>query len=211
MEANSAIRLPKAGNPIRFSRMSDEPCKMELAAWLKQVGVKRDKSAFTDLFRYFAPRIYHISLSKLGSDNLANDVVQETMTNIWRKAHLFDTEKGQATTWVYTIMRNVTFDMLRRISANKEDSLSDDLWGHIDGQIDDPSLEPYRDHLADRELQAGIDTLPDDQRQVVESMFYQDLSQSQIAEKLGIPLGTVKSRLRLAMTKLKQHIGEKHD
>ena len=133
------------------------------------------------------------------------------MTNIWRKAHLFDADKGQATTWVYTIMRNVSFDMLRRISANKEDSLSEDLWGHIDNQMDDPSLEPYRDHLEERELLEGIDNLPDDQKQVVESMFYQDLSQSQIAEKLGIPLGTVKSRLRLAMTKLKQHIGEKHD
>lgn len=211
MNANSAIRLPNAGNAIRFNRMSDEPCKTELASWLELVGVERDKSAFSDLFRYFAPRIYHISLSKLGSENLANDVVQETMTNIWRKAHLFDAAKGQATTWVYTIMRNVSFDMLRKISANKEDNLSDDLWGHVDGQIDDPSLEPFRDHLADRELQAGINNLPDDQKQVVESMFYQDLSQSQIAEKLGIPLGTVKSRLRLAMSKLKQHMGEKHD
>lgn len=211
MNANRAIRLPKANNVTRFNRMSDEPCKMELASWLKMVGIDRNKSAFTDLFRYFAPRIYHISLSKFGSENLANDVVQETMTNIWRKAHLFDAAKGQATTWVYTIMRNVSFDMLRRISASKEDNLSDDLWGHIDSQIDDPTLEPYRDHLADRELQQGIDNLPDDQKQVVESMFYQDLSQSQIAEKLGIPLGTVKSRLRLAMSKLKQHIGEKHD
>ncbi len=211
MDSNRAIRLPKANNAIRFNRMSDEPCKMELASWLQMVGNERDKSAFTDLFRYFAPRIYHISLSKLGSENLANDVVQDTMTNIWRKAHLFDADKGQATTWVYTIMRNVSFDMLRRISANKEDSLSEDLWGHIDNQMDDPSLEPYRDHLEERELLEGIDNLPDDQKQVVESMFYQDLSQSQIAEKLGIPLGTVKSRLRLAMTKLKQHIGEKHD
>ena len=211
MDSNRAIRLPKANNAIRFNRMSDEPCKMKLASWLQMVGNERDKSAFTDLFKYFAPRIYHISLSKLGSENLANDVVQDTMTNIWRKAHLFDADKGQATTWVYTIMRNVSFDMLRRISANKEDSLSEDLWGHIDNQMDDSSLEPYRDHLEERELLEGIDNLPDDQKQVVESMFYQDLSQSQIAEKLGIPLGTVKSRLRLAMTKLKQHIGEKHD
>lgn len=211
MHAERAIRLPKAGHPIKFNRMSDDPCKTELASWLELVGIERDKSAFTDLFRYFAPRIYHISLSKFGSETLANDVVQETMTNIWRKAHLFDSAKGQATTWVYTIMRNVSFDMLRRISANKEDNLSGDLWGHIDNAEEDSSLEPFRDHLADRELQNGIDNLPDDQKQVVESMFYQDLSQSQIAEKLGIPLGTVKSRLRLAMTKLKHHIGEKHD
>ena len=88
MDSNRAIRLPKANNAIRFNRMSDEPCKMELASWLQMVGNERDKSAFTDLFRYFAPRIYHISLSKLGSENLANDVVQDTMTNIWRKAHL---------------------------------------------------------------------------------------------------------------------------
>ena len=83
---------------------------------------QRDKQAFTHLFHFFSPKIQRIAKVKVNTDAQANEVVQETMGNVWRKAHLFDGNKGAVTTWVYTIMRNVTFDMLRKVRSNREDT-----------------------------------------------------------------------------------------
>lgn len=93
----------------------------ELCMWLKAVATQRDKLAFTHLFKFFSPKIERIARGKFPNEAQASEVVQETMSNVWRKAHLFDETKGAPTTWVYTVMRNVTFDMLRKVQANRED------------------------------------------------------------------------------------------
>lgn len=180
-----------------------------LAGWLQAVAIKRDKQAFTELFRFFSPKIQRIASSKYGNDALAAEVVQETMTNVWRKAHLFDVDKGSPTTWVYTVMRNVSFDLLRKIKTKKEDNLSDDFWPLIEHQ--DDGIEPFSDHLANKEVLACINKLPEDQKNVVKGFYFMEMSQEQLAQHLDIPLGTVKSRLRLALAKLKQHIGGEHE
>lgn len=192
------------------------PCNMpdaidhaQLSQWLKAVASTRDKQAFTGLFKFFAPKIQRIARSKFPNETQANEVVQETMSNVWRKAHLYDEKKGASTTWVYTVMRNVTFDLLRKIKGNKEDNLSDDIWPIIES-IQTES-EAFDDHLESKELLNGIEKLPDNQQQVVRGFYLMEMSQEQLARHLNLPLGTIKSRLRLALAKLKVQLGEHHD
>lgn len=189
--------------------MSDTIDHSELCQWLKAVSTKRDKHAFTQLFKFFAPKIQRIARSKFPNDAQASEVVQETMTNVWRKAHLFDDTKGAATTWVYTVMRNVSFDMLRKIKGNKEDNLSEDIWPLAEAMISDD--ESFNDHLADSQLLSEIESLPEAQQEVIKGFYFMELSQEQLAVHLNLPLGTIKSRLRLALAKLKAQLGENHD
>jgi RNA polymerase sigma factor (sigma-70 family) len=180
-----------------------------LSQWLNQIAVQRDKQAFTALFGFFAPKILNISQRKFPNPDQANEVLQETMSNVWRKAHYFDADKGQATTWVYTIMRNVTFDMLRKIKSNKEDNLSDDIWPLVDESA--AITDVFDDHLAKSHILASLECLPPNQQSVVKGYYFQEMSQEQLAQHLDLPLGTVKSRLRLALSKLKIQLGEHHD
>ena len=127
--------LPSKVTNAKPSIMSDKINHPQLCQWLNAVAKSRNKQAFTQLFHFFAPKIQRISRSKFPNEAQASEVVQETMSNVWRKAHLFDEEKGAATTWVYTVMRNVTFDMLRKVKGSKEDNLSEDIWPIADSMI----------------------------------------------------------------------------
>jgi RNA polymerase sigma-70 factor (ECF subfamily) len=181
----------------------------QLCQWLKLIAVNRDKQAFTAVFKCFAPKIKRIAQRKFNNEAQAAEVVQDTMSNVWRKSHLFDDSKGAATTWVYTIMRNVTFDMLRKVKANKEDNLSDDIWPLAESM--NTEEETFTDHIQNRNLKGVIETLPENQQQVVKGFYFLEMSQEQLAEHLNLPLGTVKSRLRLALGKLKIKLGDHHD
>lgn len=200
--------LSKVTN-VKSSNMSDKINHPQLCQWLDDVSKERDKQAFTDLFQFFAPKIQRIARGKFPNEAQACEVVQETMSNVWRKAHLFDKSKGAATTWVYTVMRNVTFDMLRKIKGNKEDNLSDDIWPLAESLIS--ADESFDDHLENKELLSVIDKLPEAQQQVVKGFYFMEMSQEQLADHLNLPLGTIKSRLRLALAKLKVQLGENHD
>lgn len=190
-------------------KMSDKINHPQLCQWLSSVAISRDKRAFTHLFEFFAPKIKRIAQSKFPNEAQANEVVQETLSNVWRKAHLFDESKGAATTWVYTVMRNVTFDMLRKIKSNKEDNLSDDIWSIAESvNVEETAFD---DHLENKQLLTSIERLPSAQQEVVKGYYLMELSQEQLAVHLNLPLGTIKSRLRLALAKLKTQIGEQHD
>ncbi|MGY3572451.1 sigma-70 family RNA polymerase sigma factor [Vibrio paucivorans] len=191
----------------------DPQITQQLEEWMELVATRRDKHAFTSLFQFFAPKIKRFGFNKLGSEFAANELIQETMTSVWKKAHLFDSSKGAATTWVYTVMRNACFDMLRKIQAKPEQNLADDLWP-IDSVSDEATNDDnaFKDHLMSKEMLRYVDGLPPAQKTVVKGVYYQELSQEQLAQQLGVPLGTVKSRLRLALAKLKQQMGEQfHD
>lgn len=190
---------------IRNSSMNSDE-QQQLKNWLYSIAIDRDKNAFTALFSWFAPKIIRFGIQKLNTETAANELLQETMTKIWRKAHLFDGNKGQATTWVYSIMRNLSFDMLRKVQSNREDTLSEDIWPLAETQLVEDN--PFDDHLMSSKLLQHINILPEAQKQIVNGIYFDDMSQEQLANQLGIPLGTVKSRLRLALVKLKQHIGE---
>ncbi|AIY64422.1 RNA polymerase sigma factor [Pseudoalteromonas piratica] len=180
-----------------------------LSSWLIDIADKRDKRAFANLFKWFSPKIMGFGRKQFNNPAMASELLQETMTNVWRKAHLYNSEKGAATTWVYTVMRNISFDMLRKIQANHEDTLSDDIWPLAEAQNSDEHV--FADHLMDKQIARYLNRLPDNQKQIVQGVYFQDLSQEQLAKNLNIPLGTVKSRLRLALTKLRQHIGADND
>jgi RNA polymerase sigma factor (sigma-70 family) len=184
---------------------SDVPT-VELTQWLILIGNERDKSAFSQVFRWFAPKIIRYGIKHLNSDAAANELLQETMSNVWRKAHYYDVDKGAPTTWIYTIMRNASFDMLRKIRSRREELLSDDIWPLVEANaVEEVELD---DHLMHRKINAHLLNLPNAQQQVIKGVYFDQLSHEALSKQLGIPIGTVKSRLRLALNKLKLHIGD---
>lgn len=176
-----------------------EPSMTEL---LLIVGRERDIDAFEALFRHFAPRIK--AFMRQGAGGLsAEELMQETMVAVWNKAVLYDASKGAASTWIYTIARNLRIDAFRR--ARLADLDPQDPVFVVDGSpLADSAIESEQQASA---VRAALKTLPADQRQVLELSFFEDKSQSAIAACLNLPLGTVKSRMRLAFAKLRTAIG----
>lgn len=178
------------------------PQPPELNALLVRVAQTRDRAAFAALFSHFAPRVKAYLLRLGAPPALAEDLAQEALLSLWRKAHLFDPAKASAATWLFTIARNLRIDAIRREKRPElepEDFLPDTQRGA------DDVMAIAHDEIR---LRAALKDLPPDQVQVIELSFFADKPHSQIAGELGIPLGTVKSRLRLAMARLKRALGE---
>jgi RNA polymerase sigma-70 factor (ECF subfamily) len=187
---------------------SNEPNPMadELASLMMQVANDRCKASFAKLFSHFGPKINSFGVQRLSQQGLAMDLVQETMTRVWTKAHLYNADKAAVSTWVFTIMRNQCFDMLRKVQHNREDSFGDDIWPLFES---DEAENNDDDFLLSATLLLHVEELPPLQRQVVQGIYMQELTQQELADKLNIPIGTVKSRLRLGLEKLKSFM-EKH-
>lgn len=212
MQQITSASAPDKGS-VKINSHLETQVPAELSSWLTLVAQTRDKQAFTELFHFFAPKIKLFGIKQLGNEAQASELVQETMSNVWRKAHLYDGDKGAATTWVYTVMRNAAFDMLRRVKAKAEVNLGDDIWPleQAQSQVEEEVAE-FSDHLMEKQMLAYVDSLPEAQRAVVKGVYYQELSQEQLAQQFGVPIGTIKSRLRLALAKLKQQMGDQqHD
>ena len=174
-----------------------------LNALLIRVGTARDRAAFEMLFRHFAPRIKAYLLRLGAGAAAAEDLAQEAMLAIWRKAAMFDPAKASAATWIFTIARNLRIDALRRERRPEFDP-------------NDPAFVPEAEPAADTgmvradedaRLREAITLLSPEQAKVVELSFFADKPHSIIAQELGLPLGTVKSRLRLAMTHIRTALG----
>ncbi|WP_295799175.1 sigma-70 family RNA polymerase sigma factor [uncultured Microbulbifer sp.] len=168
------------------------------------VGSKRDRAAFERLFHHFAPLIkgFHYSRSHQAmSPEAADELVQEVMFRVWRKAPSFDARKASASTWIYTIMRNCRIDYLRRNSRHltESDIEVDDIWDET------PDSQPFavlQQRRNERDIAEGLRNLPAEQSHVLEKAYMEGKSHSEISQELGLPLGTVKSRVRLALKKL---------
>ncbi|HEY2069965.1 MAG TPA: sigma-70 family RNA polymerase sigma factor [Rhizomicrobium sp.] len=183
------------------SRMkeSETPGPAKLNALVQAVANGRDRCAFEALFVHFAPRI-KAYLLKLGANAaLADDLAQEALLTLWRKAALFDPAKASAATWLFTIARNLRIDAIRRERRPDFDP-------------EDPAFVPDAEPAADAvlmleddevKLRVAMKDLSPEQAQVVQMSFFADKPHSQIAQELGLPLGTVKSRLRLAMARIR--------
>lgn len=166
---------------------------------LGRVASARDKEAFAELFAHFAPRIKSMMLRAGASAAQAEDLAQEAMLTMWRKAALYSPEKGAVSTWMFTIARNLRIDRLRLQSSQPHQDVDDlELVGEERGG-EEVTLEA---EIVSR-VSAAIATLPVDQRAVIELSYVEDIAHSEISERLGIPVGTVKSRLRLAYEKLR--------
>jgi RNA polymerase sigma factor (sigma-70 family) len=169
---------------------------------LTAVGTDRDGAAFTVLFDHFGPRV-HAQMVRLGLAPItAADVTQDVMETIWRKAHLFDRRKSPAATWVFHIARNRRIDVRRRsreLSAPAEDFFAiPDTAAASDERIDAAQRGRY--------VRAALGGLPREQFTLVKLAFFDGLSHADIAERLKLPLGTVKSRLRLAFARLRRFL-----
>jgi RNA polymerase sigma-70 factor (ECF subfamily) len=171
---------------------------------LEAIAISRDKAAFADLFSHFAPRLKSYLL-RLGTDApMAEEVAQEAMVMIWRKAESFDRSQASAATWIFTIARNKRIDRLRRERRPELDP-------------DDPALIPNAPEAADKTIEAqqaetslrlAIEKLPKDQSDLIRAAYFEDKTHREIADERGIPLGTVKSRIRLALARLRQEIDD---
>ncbi|MBI3675442.1 MAG: sigma-70 family RNA polymerase sigma factor [Proteobacteria bacterium] len=171
---------------------------------LVAVGRLRDRDAFQTLFQHFAPRIKGYLLRLGAGASLADDLAQEAMLTMWRKAALFDPAKASAATWIFTVARNLRIDAIRRERRPEIDP-------------EDPALVPDAEPAADAQMaQAGdesrlreaLKVLSLEQVQVIEMSFFADKPHSAIAKELGLPLGTVKSRMRLAMARIRTKLGD---
>ena len=158
---------------------------------------RQDKEAFAALFGHFAPRVKSFLMISGATHDLAEECAQDVMATLWRKAHLFDPAKASVSTWIFTIARNRRIDFLRKQRRPEPEDLS---WG--------PQSEPEQAEVValnqeTEQLGRAMAQLPANQRELIESAYFGDLSHSEIAGKTGLPLGTIKSRIRLALERLR--------
>lgn len=190
-----------SGTQLVNSGRQSAGIKVEWVDHVVRIRDHQDQSAFAELFRHFAPRIKAF-LMKSGSDAaLAEECAQDVMATLWRKAHLFDPARASVATWIFTIARNRRIDALRKQRRPEPEDLT---WG--------PEAEPDQEDILTmqqetRQLRQAIQNLPDAQRDLVERAYFGDLSHSEIAKATGLPLGTIKSRIRLALDRLRHSMG----
>lgn len=190
-----------AGAVTRSAVMKDSGGKRML--WvdhMTRIRDHRDQTAFADLFDHFGPRVKGF-LMKSGADaSLAEECTQEVLATCWHKAHMFDPARASVATWIFTIARNRKIDALRKQRRPEPEDLA---WG--------PEEEPEQaDVLAlqqeSEQLGHAIAELPEAQRDLIQKAYFGDLSHSEIAVQTGLPLGTIKSRIRLALDRLRREM-----
>lgn len=179
---------------------------------LEKVGRDRDRVEFRRLFDKFSPLIKAFAGRQLSGelhDNMAEDLVQETMIKVWQKADSFDPKKASASTWIFTIARNTRIDLLRknirhqanRASGDSEEGFDvEDIWVEND---DEDVFNQLALQRTTEMLHESMNALPEEQSFILKKVYLEDMSHSEIADELSLPLGTVKSRVRLALNKLR--------
>lgn len=197
------IRTSGAGAPPMTGEGKRQAGVAAMEELLLAVANHRSRQAFRSLFEHFAPRLTAFILRQGTDPDLSEEIVQETMVNVWRKAHQFDPARASASTWVFTIARNMRIDLLRkhrRPAPNPDDPA-------FVPDPDPPAFETLARGQEARGLRDAVAKLPTEQRQVLELAFFEEKSHVAIAEALGLPLGTVKSRIRLALKKIRSDMG----
>lgn len=172
---------------------------------LSQIANDRSDAAFRRLFEEYGPRIRSYMLKQGTDADLAEDLTQETLVTVWRKAGLYSAEKGSPIAWMFTIARNLRIDRIRRQKPWQE--LSEEHAASL-ASDDTPADEQVDLDHRQKRVRAVLGDLPPEQVAVVELAFIEGLTHSEIAERLGLPLGTIKSRLRLAYQKLRSALEE---
>lgn len=176
----------------------------ETADLIEAIASRQDRAAFAKLFRHFAPRVKAFIMRGGAQEEAAQEVAQEALIMVWRKAASFDRNRASAATWIYTIARNKRIDLLRR-SARPIDT-EDWLVVYAPEEEDaDKSVLAGQTYTRVKELMGGLSV---DQLVVIQKAFYEDKTHTVIAEELKLPLGTVKSRIRLALARLREALEE---
>lgn len=190
--------LVSQAEPVNSNSKTDI-CHNQLLA---KIGADQDKEAFAELFDYYAPRIKSFYMKSGMNADTADELSQETMINVWRKSDGYDSKKAKASTWIFTIARNKKIDFFRKEGRPLPD-------------IHDPAMAIQAEPLPDENYHVGhagdivaqaVSELPEDQMELIKKAYFEDKSQRDIADETGLPLGTVKSRIRLALDKLRHNL-----
>jgi RNA polymerase sigma-70 factor (ECF subfamily) len=172
----------------------------EWSQCLQIIAQKQDRAAFARLFKHFAPLVkaFAMSGSPLAAAH-ADELVQEVMLKVWQKADGYNPSKAAASTWIYTIARNCRTDMYRRLQKFDTPLAAEDIW--VEQEEEEPfvAVQQRRNAVRVKEM---LKELPQEQAQILAKVYMEGKSHSEVAEDLQLPLGTVKSRVRLAMQKL---------
>jgi len=173
------------------------------AQWVaKMVAIaeQQDQKAFADIFRHFAPRVKSFLLRGGADEALAEECMQDVMATLWRKARLYNPARASVSTWIFTVARNRKIDLLRKYARPEPEDLP---WG--------PEEEPEQlDVVAlkqdSKKLSSALKALPEKQRDLIERAYFGEMTHSEIADETGLPLGTIKSRIRLALERLRHNM-----
>jgi RNA polymerase sigma-70 factor (ECF subfamily) len=189
---------PRRASPlgaVELSPLSDEDL-------LELVAERRDEAAFDEFYGRYGRAVYAVVVRQIGDRAGSEDVVQQAFTNVWRAAAGYRRERGPATGWLFAIARNAAVDALRRRAAASR-------WEAPDLPDDGPGPD---ERVAAAEgafrVHAAVDRLPDQEREVIELAYFDGLSQSEVAARLGAPLGTVKTRTRRALAHLADRLAD---
>jgi len=193
-----AVKKSKQSNNDSESETSQSRSHEDMILAIAQ---KQDKESFVALFEYFAPRIKSFLMKGGASPEQADELAQETMLTIWHKASGFNPTKASASTWIFTIARNKKIDALRKLKRESYEIEEPAL-------LEDQSNTPAENVMQDQEsviLAESIKVLPEEQADLIKKSFFEGKSHADIAEETGIPLGTIKSRIRLALQRMREN------
>lgn len=194
--------LAMSGQDRQRQRKAASEDDARLRSLLAAVAERQDRAAFAELFDHFAPRLAAFVMRSGAGKELAEELAQEAMISVWRKATSFDPARAAVSTWVFAIVRNKRIDRLRR--ERRPEIAEEDYLAQYEPPQD--ALDIVEGAETETTLRKLVASLPPDQAQVIEKAFYEDKSHSTIAEELNLPLGTVKSRIRLALGRLKDMV-----
>lgn len=180
--------------------------KVEWADLIGRVASRGDREAFKRLFEHFAPRVKGFMLKAGCSENEAEEIAQDTLIAVWRKAGQFDPTTTGVAAWIFTIARNLRIDSVRRAARSRQTIQDAELADTAD-PAESAEIVILRVEDAAR-VKSAIERLPAEQSRVIRLSFIEERPHPEIAGLLGIPLGTVKSRIRLAMSRLRDLLDE---
>lgn len=175
----------------------------EWSPLLQKIAADRDRLAYAKLFDHFAPKIKSYGLmmkSQHTSPQMAEELVQDVMLKVWLKAHCFNPEKASASTWIFTIARNCRTDFIRKVKRTDTPLTADDLWPMAE---ESEPLDSLHQRRVETDIHNAVEQLPVEQADVLKRIYIEGKSHSEVAAATGLPLGTVKSRVRLAVGKLR--------
>lgn len=191
----------KEAHAVQDPVWQDPPYSAQ-TAWLLAVRDHRDRAAYAKLFAYFGPRLKAMLLRSGLRDGRAEDVVQEVMLAVWHKAAQFDPNRAEASGWIYRIARNRHIDLIRRGPVAEEELIE----AHFGQEPDGFHLLALQEE--NRALRSAIAALAPEQSQLLQKAFFEDMPHSEISSLTGLPLGTIKSRIRLGLARIRRDLAE---
>jgi len=183
-------------------KQSSEDKLTALKACLTRVAENRDRGAFAELFNHYAPMIRSYSLAREpGADLVADELVQEVLSRVWLKADKYNERLANLNTWIFTLARNCRIDYLRRNSRYVTEIDPTDIFNDIEDEGPGP-FQQVQQTRAEESIHTGLKQLPQEQAEILRKVYLEGKTHQQTSDELKLPLGTVKSRVRLALKKL---------